>query len=221
MMAENSHCPACGASWDVMSRSCPSCGRQVYGGQDQDWTLTRGGRKFFALRPRLEDIAIDDIAVSLSRLARYGGHTKFMYTVGQHSCYVSDLLLPYGVKVALKGLLHDAAEAYIGDVSSPYKCLPHYEGYRAIEKNLEEAIFEAFKISGLDYWSLEIKAADMALFAAEVHQIMPYHAELIERAAAYRPADIPIEPWPEIRVVNEFMTRFKNLRRATDATRVD
>jgi hypothetical protein len=65
-----------------------------------------------------DEISITDIAHSLSRQARFNGATEEIYTVAQHSIYVSYVCDP---KNALWGLLHDAPEAYIGDIVRPVK----------------------------------------------------------------------------------------------------
>lgn len=68
-----------------------------------------------------QDVRPADIAQSLSNTFRWGGHASPGFTVAQHSVFVSELAAPFGPKVALWGLLHDAAEAYFGDIQAPLK----------------------------------------------------------------------------------------------------
>jgi hypothetical protein len=64
-----------------------------------------------------------DIAHSLSYTARFRGHTGFFYSVAQHSLMVADLMRYDGYSPAAQaaGLLHDAHEAYVGDIPTPLK----------------------------------------------------------------------------------------------------
>lgn len=72
------------------------------------------GKMFNILEPTPEMIDIIDIGWSLSRIARYNGHTigNILYSVAQHSCYVADMIYAKtNSRVqALYGLLHDGAE---------------------------------------------------------------------------------------------------------------
>lgn len=70
-----------------------------------------------------EDFDIIDVAHSLSLTCRYSGHCLKFYSVAEHSIIVAHLLEQYSLKDALWGLLHDAGEAYFGDVVSPIKVL--------------------------------------------------------------------------------------------------
>lgn len=72
-----------------------------------------------AIRP--DQISITDIAHSLSRQCRFNGHSNRFYSVAEHSCRVADVLEPYGSAMQLAGLLHDAGEAYYGDIVTPVK----------------------------------------------------------------------------------------------------
>ncbi len=79
-----------------------------------DWIQVRSGRKFHPLDPRPEDVDINDIAHALSNLCRFTGHCTDFYSVAQHSVIASQIVPPAS---ALAALLHDASEAYMGDIS--------------------------------------------------------------------------------------------------------
>lgn len=83
-----------------------------------DWMQTFTGRAFFPLDPSAEDIDEVDIAHALSLLCRYGGHSSRFYSVAEHCILVSLAVSPEN---ALWGLLHDATEAYMGDLIRPLK----------------------------------------------------------------------------------------------------
>jgi hypothetical protein len=78
----------------------------------------RSGRMFSLTDPKTDDIEIEDIAYALARLCRFTGHTTQFYSVAQHCLHVSRLVPGAW---ALEGLLHDASEAFIGDMSTPLK----------------------------------------------------------------------------------------------------
>jgi hypothetical protein len=87
------------------------------------WIQTASGRAFDLLAPRAEDIDFaSDIAGPLARTARFGGHVPGgAYSVAQHSvigarCIIRD---EWGRDLALHFLLHDAHEAYLGDLTRP------------------------------------------------------------------------------------------------------
>ena len=67
------------------------------------------------------DVLIEDIAHSLSQLCRFTGHTRRFYSVGEHCLLVAGLLKEYTPRIILAGLVHDAGEAYFGDMAGPMK----------------------------------------------------------------------------------------------------
>ncbi len=100
-----------------------------------------------------ETICIEDIAHALAHTARFGGHLDKLYSVAQHSCYVA-ANVPNEHKLA--ALLHDASEAYIGDMPSPFKKM--MPDYKKIEDQIMTAVASKF---GFEYpLSEEVKQAD-------------------------------------------------------------
>jgi hypothetical protein len=89
----------------------------------ETWT----GRKVDLLDPDWREIEYWDVAHGLANTCRYGGHVERFYSVAEHSLLVADLLVHMGhepdSQMVLAGLLHDAAEAYLGDVIAPLKWL--------------------------------------------------------------------------------------------------
>lgn len=125
------------------------------------YMVTYNGVEFYPLDPNPDDILIEDIAQALSNNCRFCGHVKIHYSVAQHSVIVSQLCDPEN---ALAGLLHDASEAYLSDITRPVKYTQKMEGYREIEHNLERVIAQKF---GLPFpMTKDIKRADdMALMS--------------------------------------------------------
>ncbi len=92
--------------------------------------------------------SIEDIAVSLSNICRFGGHTKKFYSVAQHSVLVMHLA---PAELKKEALMHDASEAYLGDVINPLKNILG-EVYENIESWFMEALAMQF---GFDFDQLE------------------------------------------------------------------
>ncbi len=131
------------------------------------WIQTYSGKQIWPLDPREDEIQLTDIAHALANTARYGGHTLDFYSVAQHSVLVS---LRCNPEHALTGLLHDASEAYLGDMPRPIKHGPGMEVYRKAEENLERMIANQY---GLVYpFPEDVKAADAALLATEKRDLL-------------------------------------------------
>lgn len=119
------------------------------------------GRRVNPLTMTAEDVVVQDIAHALARQCRYNGHVGGYLSVARHSVWVAERLEEQGHPpiVVLTGLLHDAAEAYLGDMIRPLKHVGEVGSlYLTAELRLEEQISEAF---GLPFpWDPAVKAAD-------------------------------------------------------------
>jgi hypothetical protein len=105
------------------------------------WFVTFSGIKFFPAEPKAHEILLLDIAHALSQINRFGGHTARPYSVAAHSLLVSSLL-PWHLR--LQGLMHDAAEAYVGDLVSPVK--EQVPEFKVLEKKVWRAVAERFDL---------------------------------------------------------------------------
>lgn len=106
-----------------------------------DWIATFTGVKWFITDPDPADVRLADIAHALSLICRYGGHCRQFYSVAQHSLIVAAAVqqeFPAERDLVLHALLHDATEAYVGDMVRPLKLsMPEY---KALENRTEIVI---------------------------------------------------------------------------------
>ena len=115
------------------------------------WQRMLSGRRLDLMRPAPEDIAIEDLAHGLARVARWNGQTKghAVFSVAQHSVVVeaiaAELDPTLGPADRLAVLLHDGPEYVIGDLISPFKVVLG-ETYKAVEHRLLHAIHLRFDL---------------------------------------------------------------------------
>ena len=131
------------------------------------YITTYGGTHFTPTEPKKEDLHITDIAHSLSMLCRGNGHVKTFFSVGQHCihCAMEAQARGYSKRIILACLLHDASEAYMSDVPSPFKQeLPDYKKW---EDALLDIIYEKYLGTPL--------SAEEAALVKEVDDDMLYY----------------------------------------------
>lgn len=148
-------------------------------------TRTRSGRDVDLANPHISDICFDDIAHHLALINRYAGATEFPISVAQHSLYVLRILTARNATPLqrLLGLLHDAHEAYLGDITRPVQqalwsreiehtwALEHTAApnhVRFVRSDIDDIIFQAIgvKANSTEDW-LVVHAADEIALATE------------------------------------------------------
>lgn len=120
-------------------------------------------------------IHLSDIAFALARINRFTGHANPPVSVAEHSINVSRICDP---KDARHGLMHDAAEAFVGDVASPLKSM--LPDYQRIERRVRHAIADRFGLLndvnalGFDVWAdpPSVKLADRRMLRWEATHTM-------------------------------------------------
>lgn len=178
--------------------------RDIKALRDRAWIPTATGGCFFPFEPKRESIQIEDVAHALACVNRWTGHAPRPYSVAQHSVLVSGLVPRAD---ALWGLLHDASEAYVADVSGPLKRLPAFDGYREIEAALESAVFERFGLFGSRPRS--VKLADIVACATEIRDF--FGVDPSTWGYTESPIDERIEPWSWETARERFIQRFGEL----------
>ncbi len=184
------------------------------------WMQVASGQPFDLLKPRADQVRLSDIAHSLARLARFNGHTlgALPWNVAQHSLLV-EMLLPMdaGPELRLLALLHDAAEAYTGDVTRPMKEAIRLSLTTAPDPiaNITEGIDAVIRQSMALPESLSAEQAD-AIHAADLQALIIEQQALMELPvrAWNLPApshtlsdDYVPTPLPPPQAAEEFLTR--------------
>ena len=158
------------------------------------WMQTFSGR-FYPLDPRPEEFEITDIALSLSRINRYNGHNDAPLSVAQHSVQCVDLVDPlnYGPEehvhqIKRYMLMHDATEAYVGDMVRPLKSV--IPQFKEIEAEVWVACVERFGIEMID------------------PKLIKYYDNL---ACAWEKRDLctSYEHWPRMPEVPDYLPKMK------------
>jgi hypothetical protein len=180
---------------------------------------------YWPLDPLPEEIHFDDICAGL-REPRYRGQTRELYMVLEHSVLVScmseKLARERGhteavCEMAAKlGLLHDASEAYIGDVTRPLKYQRTMKGYRKLEAKWEAAIAERFRLNqGIitRHAAAIVAEVDTRITLDEIDALMidPDMWERMGRYEGIEPLGIEIPGWTWEQAMTAFCQRFTEL----------
>ena len=198
------------------------------------WLQTATGRAFDLIEPRVEavDFAVD-IAESLARIPRFTGHVSAgPYSVAQHCVLGSDWILrdTGRPELAAAFLLHDAHEAYVGDIATPIAealtAIAHsawgQDGRTAtrwalssLKARLDRAIFEAAGIAlPTDEIAGAVKLWDLRMLATERQHLLArcerrWGLDDLDIAPIKTPGAIKVWPW--VRAADEYRDRLRRL----------
>jgi uncharacterized protein len=182
------------------------------------WLQTYNGIAFDLRNPTEEMITIEDIAHALSNIGRFNGHARVFYSVAQHSVHVADLVSHE--ENALEGLLHDAHEAYVGDMISPLKWLmredDHECAYPEIVRRIDRLIRQKFGLPR--HLSEEVLHWDLRMLHTEKRDLLGHLQPVWSSykwatdAQRFPPiSTLQITPWYPQQAKEVFLDRFRLL----------
>ena len=155
------------------------------------WIVTADGHECSLEFPVHADYNIGRIAHSLAQINRFNGHAARPYSVAEHSLLVLDIAerhLRLDVHGQMAALMHDAHEAFVGDVSTPMKDLLGAP-MRRIELRHSHLMSLQFNFhTALTVHHFDVKSADTLALAVERFALLP----------SSTPAGEPCTPWPSL-----------------------
>ena len=179
---------------------------------------TFSGRMFDVFDPVAEQIDIFDIAHHLSLMTRFNGACKWHYSIAQHSIMCADRAKDYHYprpsehKLALALLMHDAAEAYVGDIVRPIKRT--LTDFSVVENGVMDAINERFdlpRIAESPGYKKAVHEVDTRMLVTEKLQLMsPKVRWAIEDI--FEPYDLELDQWQPHAAEILFLSNFARFR---------
>jgi uncharacterized protein len=170
---------------------------------------TWGGGSFDLANPEESVINIWHISKSLGNECRFTGQCDF-YSVAEHCvhcCEVAQRESPGNWELAFAALMHDAAEAYTGDVSKPLKKMIA-PLFAPIEKRIEDAVKKQFYVSS--EYDHEVKIIDMGLLKAEKRHLS-LNSPLAENLDGYPDYEVDFKMWDHDAATKNFMAMYRTV----------
>lgn len=170
--------------------------------------VTSSGMYFDFADPQPSQVNIKDIATGLSNTCRFAGQCEF-YSVAEHSVHCATTVLRESgsMLAALHALMHDAAEAYTGDMPKPLKnMLPEF---REVEAKVEKAIRIKFGLGGV--YDGVVKDIDLRMLKTEKTQLFQEDGTIWHGFGELEVIDVDIMRWAPSDAVDVFMAMFELL----------
>lgn len=152
-------------------------------------------------------LPIEMIARALSNICRFTGHTSQYYSVAEHSLHISHLVPR---ELALAALLHDASEAYVGDMSTALKRFMGIS-FKDLELKATKAVAKGYGIPLEDLQSPVIKSFDKRILGDEGRMLMPPHAFWDAFIKENQPTGATLQCWTPDEAKRQFLARFDEL----------
>lgn len=181
------------------------------------WLQTRDGHIVDLISPDISAVTIDEIAHALARLNRFAGHTRDAgYSVAEHSVHVAYRL---NQDAALCGLMHDAHEAFMGDITSPVKMalseLGGKAALRALDQRLRDAVGKRFCLNADPFAWHDVHIADLRMLATERRDLLGPEAQPWNLRVDGLPVepyeDFTLSPWDAPTSERKFLQLFEHL----------
>ena len=174
----------------------------------QPWIQTYTGQIFTPFDPQPEQIEIKDIAHALSQIARYNGHSHDLISVAEHSIVMAENV---SHRAAIHALLHDAAEAYIGDFAKPIK--DYFPEFERIEYRIMQVIYHALGICPPSSDIItEIKEADCRMLLTERNQFMDTPPKPWDVDGHFEPYGVTMPRYDSEQAETVFLATYEKLR---------
>ncbi len=173
----------------------------------------RSGAYFDLADPQPDQFTFADIAGALAKICRFGGQCERFYSVAEHSWHCAKQAETDGLPLETQqaALLHDAAEAFIGDMVKPLKVM--MPDYRAVEERVERAIAEKFTID-FDREQYSVRKIDHEMLIAERRALFSKDSVTWTGEADVRAINVPFRCWGSMDAEDRFtaLARYIGIR---------
>lgn len=183
---------------------------------------TSTAKKLYPDNIGLLTVDIVDIANQLAKVCRYNGCLQEDYKVAQHCVIVEELVVeelkqleilamgrihsPFLIKkIRLQALLHDADEAYMPDIPSPYK--PLLPDVRELQKKLQQHIFKHFDLPEFEHSIIRSVDKDVRIAEIRSMSLWPEGDSKEDRFP-----NLHIEPWSWREARDKFLDKFHDIQ---------
>lgn len=174
------------------------------------WIQTYSGVAFDLVKPVPAMVVVRDVAHALANIGRYTGHAEVFYSVAQHCVLMSRLVDP---RYALAALVHDAPEAYVGDMAAPLKRM--CPDFACVEQRVTVAVLEALigRSALRPEEEAAIRHADLRMLATERRDLLgPHPRPWVIDEMEIRPYHDTIWPWHPAQAEHYWLKRLQELR---------
>jgi hypothetical protein len=163
-----------------------------------------------------EHICLEDIAHSLAQQCRYAGHTSVHYSTAEHCVLISQWMEDHGwrLDMCFGGLMHDAHEAYTGDISRPVQRALGEQAsmvLKALQGRLDAAIAGRYGFNQQLLYTNAVKMCDTRILNDERKALLGEEAQ-DWGLGQHMPLGVVIRAWSPAVAEVRFLDRFKDLK---------